>query len=245
MDIDPTMRVRDEGALRVIVRMAKSWRAWIAAALAAIFLLGMLEHHIFHTSRTLLYVSVLFLTCMFVSAATLLVAGYLIPPPEPPTKQHSLVNRLHQYFRTVLSALMLGVAAFWGAVVSIDVDDAMKAHGIEGAMEVGKTSMLYPTVTIAVIGLWVISMGVFVDIHRTDPEIVVSKFEEIIEKCFGAERWHFCKQHGGRKAVRAFLNLSTRGIWAFFVVYCFPLLALLAITLAWGWIENYFTSTIR
>ena len=82
MDIDPTMRVRDEGALRVIVRMAKSWRAWIAAALAAIFLLGMLEHHIFHTSRTLLYVSVLFLICMFVSAATLLVAGYLIPPPS-------------------------------------------------------------------------------------------------------------------------------------------------------------------
>ena len=245
MNIDPTMRVRDEGALRVIVRMAKFWRAWVAAALAVIFLLGMLEHHIFHTSRTLLYVSVLFLICMFVSAATLLVAGYLIPPPEPPTKQHSLVNRLHQYFRTVLSALMLGVAAFWGAVVSIDVDDAMKAHGIEGAMEVGKTSMLYPTVTVAVIGLWVISMGVFADIRRTDPEIVVSKFEETIEKCFGAERWHFCKQHGGRKAVRAFLNLSTRGIWAFFVVYCFPLLVLLAITFAWGWIENYFASTIR
>lgn len=44
MDIDPTMRVRNEGALRVIVRMAKFWRAWVVAALAVIFLLGMLEH---------------------------------------------------------------------------------------------------------------------------------------------------------------------------------------------------------
>jgi membrane protein len=245
MDIEPTMRVRNEGALRVIVRMAKFWRAWVVAALAVIFLLGMLEHYIFHTSRTLLCVGVLFLICMFVSTATLLAAGYLIPPPKPLTKHHSLVNRLHQHFRTVLSALMLGVAAFWGAVVSIDVDDAMKTSGIEGAMEVGKTSVLYPTVTIAVIGLWVISMGVFVDVHRTDPEMVVSKFEEIIEKCFNLERWRFYKQHEGRKAVRAFLNLSTRGMWAFFVVYCFPLLVLLAITFAWGWIENYFASTIR
>lgn len=245
MNIDQAKQVRGEGLLRFIVRLAGSWRVWVVAAPVVAFLLGVLEVRVFHTSKLFFCVGVLFLVCMFISATTLLVVGYIMPPPEPLSRRHALVNRLRQYFRVVLSGVMLGVAAFWGAIVSVDVSNAMKSSGVNEVMEVGAISVLYPVVLIAMLGLWVISMGLYIDICRTDPEVVVSRCEEVAEKCFGIERGGFRERQRSHRVMQVFVNCSTRSWWAFFVVYCFPLLLLFLLMFAWGWVENYFSSIVR
>ena len=238
MSVDQTAQVWGEGSLRVVAKLAWWRRAWLVVVPAIIFLLVVLEARIFHTSKLLFCVGVLLLICMFISAITLLVVGYLVPPPEPLTARHSLLNRLYQYYRVVLSAVMFGVAAFWGAIVSIDVGNALKYSGIERALGVGWKGVLYPAVIVAMLGLWVISMGLFVDIHRTNSEVVVSKFEAVVEKCFGLEEGCLRGWQRGHKAVQVFLNCTTRGFWAGVVVYCFPLLVVFALTIFWGWFAN-------
>ena len=114
MSVDQTAQVWGEGSLRVAAKLARWRRAWLVVVPAIIFLLVVLEARIFHTSKLLFCAGVLLLICMFISAITLLVVGYLVPPPEPLTARHSLLNRLYQYYRVVLSAVMFGVAAFWG-----------------------------------------------------------------------------------------------------------------------------------
>lgn len=244
MNIDQAMRVRAEGALRIVLRLAKLWKVWVIIAPVIVFLLGALEAHTFHTSRLFFVAGVLFLACMFLTAATLLIVGYLIPPPDPLSKHHSLVNRLWQYLRVVMNGVMFGIAAFWGAIVSVDVTDAVKSSGIEGVMEVGKSS-LYPAILVAMFGLWVISIGLFLDVHRTDPEVVVSRCEGLVEKCFGFEGGCFCEWRWGHKMMRVFLYHSTRGLWAFVVAYFFPPLVLLLVMLVRGWIGGYFVSLVR
>lgn len=245
MSIDQTTQVRREGSLKFMTKLARRWRVWVVVVPAAIFLLAALEAHVFHTSKLLFCVGALLLIFMFVSAITLLVVGHLIPPPEPLTERHSLFNRLHQYFRVVLSAAMFGVAAFWGALVSIDVSNALKFSGIKGALDVGWTALLHPAAIVAMLGLWVISMGLFIDVHRTDPELIASRFETAIEKCFSLDEGCFRGWRRGHKAVQVFLNCSTRGLWAFFVVYCFPLLVVFVLTVSWGWLENHLSSILQ
>lgn len=242
MSVDQTVQVRGEGSLGFVTKLARWWRAWLVGVLAVVFLLIMLEAHIFHTSKLLFGVGVLLLGSMFMSAITLLVVGYLVPPPEPLTARHSLLNRLYQYYRVVLSAVMFGVAAFWGAIVSIDVDNALKSSGINGAWGVGRTAVLYPAAIVAILGVWVVAMGVFVDVCRTDFELVTSRFEAVLEKCIGLEGGHFRGWQRGHKAVRAFLRCTTRSLWAGFVVYFFPLLAVIVLMIFWGWFANYLSS---
>jgi len=140
---------------------------------------------------------------------------------------------------------MFGVAAFWGALVSIDVSNALKSSGIKGALGVGWTAVLHPAAIVAMLGLWVISMGLFIDVHRTDPELIASRFETAIEKCFGLDEGCFRGWQRGHKAVQVFLNYSTRGLWAFFVVYCFPLLVVFVLTVSWGWLENHLSPVLQ
>ena len=117
MSVDQTVQVRGEGSLRFVTKLARWWRTWLVVVPTVVFPLIMLEVRISHTSKLLFCVGVLLLVCMFISAITLLVVGYLVPPPEPLTARHSLLNRLYQYYRVMLSAVMFGVAAFWGAVM--------------------------------------------------------------------------------------------------------------------------------
>ncbi|ERH25459.1 hypothetical protein HMPREF1979_00481 [Actinomyces johnsonii F0542] len=245
MSIDQTTQVRGEGSLKFTTKLARRWRGWVVVVPAAIFLLATLEAHVFHTSKLLFCVGALLLIFMFVSAITLLVVGHLIPPPEPLTERHSLFNRLHQYFRAVLSAVMFGVGAFWGALVSIDVSNALKSSGTQGALSVGWTAVLHPAAIVAMLGLWVISMGLFIDVHRTDPELITCRFEAAIEKCFGLDEGCFRGWRRAHKVVQMFLNCSTRGLWAFFVVYCFPLLVVFVLTISWGWLENHLSSAVQ
>ena len=245
MSVDQTVQVRREGSLGFVTKLARWWRAWLVGVLVVVFLLIMLEARIFHTSKLLSCVGVLLLVCMFISAIMLLVVGYLVPPPEPLTARHSLLNRLYQYYRVVLSAVMFGVAAFWGAIVSIDVGNASKSSGISGVWSVGWTAVLYPAAIVAILGVWVVAMGVFIDVCRTDFELVTSRFEAVLEKCIGLEEGHFRGWQRGHKAVRAFLRCTTRSPWAGFVVYFFPLLVMLALMLFEGWIVNYFSSFVR
>ena len=155
------------------------------------------------------------------------------------------LNRLYQYYRLVLSAVMFGVAAFWGAIVSIDVGNASKLSGTNGVWSVGWTAVLYPAAIVAILGVWVVAMGVFSDVCRTDFELVTSRFEAVLEKCIGLEEGHFRGWQRGHKAVRAFLRCTTRSLWAGFVVYFFPVLVMLALMLFEGWIVNYFSSFVR
>ena len=221
MSVDQTVQVRGEGSLGSVTKLARWWRVWLVGVLVVVFLLMMLEARIFHTSKLLSCVGVLLLACMFMSAITLLVVGYLVPPPEPLTARHSLLNRLYQYYRLVLSAVMFGVAAFWGAIVSIDVGNASKLSGTNGVWSVGWTAVLYPAAIVAISGVWVVAMGVFSDVCRTDFELVTSRFEAVLEKCIGLEEGHFRGWQRGHKAVRAFLRCTTRSLWAGFVVYFF------------------------
>ena len=85
MSVDQTAQVWGEGSLRVVAKLARWRRAWLVVVPAIIFLLVVLEARIFHTSKLLFCVGVLLLICMFISAITLLVVGYLVPPPEPLT----------------------------------------------------------------------------------------------------------------------------------------------------------------
>ena len=244
MSVDQTVQVRGEGSLGFVTKLAKWWRAWLVVVLAVVFILVMLEARIFHTSKLLFCVGVLLLICMVMSAIMLLTVGYLVPPPEPLTARHSLLNRLYQYYRVVLSAVMFGVAAFWGAIVSIDVGNALKSSGINGALGVGWTAVLYPAVIVAMLGMWVVSMGLFIDVRRTDFELVTSRFEAVLEKCFGLEEGYFRGWQRGHKTVRAFLNCTTRSCWAGVVVYCFPLLVMLVLMLFGGWFVSYFSSVV-
>ena len=245
MSVDQTVQVRGEGSLGFVTKLARWWRVWLVGLLAVVFVLLMLEVRIFHTAKLLFGVGVLLLGCMFMSAITLLVVGYLVPPPEPLTARHSLLSRLYQYYRVVLSAVMFGVAAFWGAIVSIDVGNAFKSSGINGAWSVGWTAVLYPAAIVAILGVWVVAMGVFIDVCRTDFELVTSRFETVLEKCIGLEGGHFRGWQRGHKAVRAFLRCTTRSLWTGFVVYFFPLLAVIVLMIFWGWFANYLSSFAR
>lgn len=244
MSVDQTVQVRGEGSLRFVTKLARWWRTWLVVVPTVVFPLIMLEVRIFHTSKLLFCVGVLLLVCMFISAITLLVVGYLVPPPEPLTARHSLLNRLYQYYRVMLSAVMFGVAAFWGAVVSIDVGNALKSSGINGVLSVGWTAVLYPAAIVAILGVWVVAMGVFSDVCRTDFELVTSRFEAVLEKCLSLEEGHFREWQRGHKAVRTFLHCTTRSFWAGIVVYCFPVLAMLVLMLFGGWFVNYFSSVV-
>ena len=67
-----------------------------------------------------------FLLLAWVTVQTLLflLMAYIVPPPEPLSRRSALVARLVQFGHIIFSAFLLGVRAFWRALLGAHVQHA-------------------------------------------------------------------------------------------------------------------------
>ncbi|WP_126412039.1 hypothetical protein [Actinomyces slackii] len=67
---------------------------------------------------------ILMILWLLLKAILFLMLGYLLPPRPSMALQSALVFRVNQLCRIVFGALMLGIGAYWGALLSVDVQRA-------------------------------------------------------------------------------------------------------------------------
>ena len=124
-----------------------------------------------------------FLLLAWVTVQTLLflLMAYIVPPPEPLSRRSALVARLVQFGHIIFSAFLLGVSAFWGAVLGADVQHAdPSASQFTSIM---RTAVIVPMCVALEFGLLYFVFTLAVDIIRTPASVRRSRAESVLRMC--------------------------------------------------------------
>lgn len=157
----------------------RPWWLWalIGAAVLTIFMIfGIL---IMLNFGRVIYVLLL----AWVAAQTLLflLMAYLVPPPEPLSRRSTLVVRLVQFCRIIFSAFLLGVSAFWGAVLGADVQHSYPS--ISQFTAIMRTAVTWPMSVALGFGLFYFVGALAVDIIRTQVSVRRRCAEGVLKMC--------------------------------------------------------------
>lgn len=157
----------------------RPWWLWalIGAAVLTIFMIfGIL---IMLNFGRVIYVLLL----AWVAAQTLLflLMAYLVPPPEPLSRRSTLVVRLVQFCRIIFSAFLLGVSAFWGAVLGADVQHAYPS--ISQFTAIMRTAVTWPMSVALGFGSFYFVGALAVDIIRTPVSVRRRCAEGVLKMC--------------------------------------------------------------
>ncbi len=104
-----------------------------------------------------------------------------MPSPENLGERHALVRRLTQWGRIGWNAFALGTGAFWGAVVSYDVQgDPSRLLDSDRLMAFQATVVGGPTLMALGLGLWFMTMALAFDVKRTAGAVRRERIESAV-----------------------------------------------------------------
>ncbi len=133
--------------------------------LLLVVLIGILLLLVFNAEVALMWIS----AALFVLLVAFILVSAVLPPPKPFRESRILTKFIYQILLTTWKGLMVGVAAYLGALVSIEIQQASsKPENTLEAFATSITGTLPLVLTIALTGgLLTFLLAASFDVHRT------------------------------------------------------------------------------